>query len=509
MKPALELKTDEIYLSHERQRYRDFLRSLSDDISFEDDIWRCEKRLKNVSHNRTHVSISFRKVPEKYKEMVKYFALIRLINGVSVYTMICRTRNIGIFLRFLDGAELSEIDVFTASRFKTFLDSENYTERTRYTIWQAIGIFLSAMNGYDGVSFRNPFYKNYYEIGGTLNYKYIPDNVAKQLDRTFMDESIPLHLRAVYWILRLIPSRISEILGMKIDCLKPFDGHFCLNIPTWKQNGGYKEPIIRIIHINDEGIGGYLLALIRAQQKIALSYQGLVIKGKEDALFTHRQIKRYKDGRVNYMNVYWPLTYTQVYDNFKKICKDFNIRDDIGNIYNITTHQFRHNGITDRLRAGFTLAQIAEMTGHHGSAMIYGSYAHLDLFPEGLTDPRQYFAAKQQEDNPYIMFGGKILNMDAITESRLMRNIRSHRVPGGICIDVTHCKNDMWNCLECNRFIPEKEQLSYFEEQSCAWSEKAKKFRNDAIMYANFTNIAFRFDKIINKIKEEVGESNG
>jgi integrase len=507
--PLLKPRIDEIYQSHENRRYREFLHSLSDDITFEDDNWYCEKRFKNVSHNRNHVSISFRHIPKQYQEMVKYFALIRLINGVSVYTVNSRTLNLGIFLRFLNGAKLSEINIFTASRFKEYLDNENYTEKTRYTIWTAAGKFLSVMNGYDGIPLNNPFYKNYYAFGGSLDYKYIPDHVAKQLDRAFTNESVPPHLRVVYWILRLIPSRISEILGMKIDCLKPFDGHWCLSIPTWKQNGGYKEPIIRIIHINDEGIGGYLLSLIHIQQKIALSYQGFVKKGKEDALFTHRQMTRYKDGRIRYRNVYWTLTYTQVRDNFKKICAEFNVRDKNGAIYNVTTHQFRHNGITDRLRAGFTLAQIAEMTGHHGSAMIYGSYAHLDLVPEGLIEPQKYWNGEQQcGDNPYVMFGGKILNMDALTESRLLRNLRSNRVPGGICLDVTHCKNDMWNCLDCSRFVPEKEQLPYFEKQAEIWREKAERFRGDAIMYANFTSIAGRFNKIIVKINEGFEESH-
>ena len=60
-------------------------------------------------------------------------------------------------------------------------------------------------------------------------------------------------------------------------------------------------------------------------------------------------------------------------------------------IYTVTTHQFRYKGITDRLRADFTLAQIAEMAAHHGSAMIYAYYAHLDLFPETLSEPQEYF----------------------------------------------------------------------------------------------------------------------
>ena len=319
----------------------------------------------------------------------------------------------------------------------------------------------------------------------------------------FMKETVPLPIRTVYWLLRLIPSRISEILGMDIDCLKPFDGHYCLTIPTWKQNGGYKEPLLRIIHIHDEGIGGYLLTLIREQQKAAHSYQEFLPSDKKGTLFTRRQSMRYRNGKICYKGVYGPLTYVQVRDSFQKICREFDIRDENGEIYTVTTHQFRHNGITDRLRAGFTLAQIAEMTAHHGSAMIYASYAHLDLFPETLSEPREYFCETPEKKSPYILFGGRILNMDVITEARLLANLRAHRVPGGICADITHCRSDMWNCLECVHFIPEKEQLPYFEEQAKAWRDKVEKFKNYSIMEANFSEIADRFQQIIQKMRKE------
>ncbi|MFR1518453.1 MAG: hypothetical protein ACLSVG_06725 [Clostridia bacterium] len=264
-------------------------------------------------------------------------------------------------MQFLNGAPLSDIDYVTASDFKSFLDNRSYTENTRYTIWAAAENFLHIMNGYDGIPFHNPLYKNPYTAGERLDYKYIPDFVARQLDMVFMKGIIPLPIQTVYWLLRFIPSRISEILGMEIDCLKPFDGHYCLTIPTWKQNGGYKEPLLRIIHIHDEEMGGYLLALIREQQKAALSYQEFLPSDKKGALFTRRQSMRYRNGKICYKDVYGPLTYVQVRDSFQKICREFDIRDESGEIYTVTTHQFRHNGITDRLRAGFTLAQIAEI----------------------------------------------------------------------------------------------------------------------------------------------------
>lgn len=151
-------KTNERYQEYEKRRYRDFLCSLSDSISLEDDCWYCEKH-KNRSHNKKHVNISFRQIPTIYREMVKYYALIRLINGVGVYTISCRVRNIAIFLQFLNGAPLFDIDYVIASDFKSFLDNRSYTENTRYTIWAATENFLHIMNGYDGIPFHNPLYK--------------------------------------------------------------------------------------------------------------------------------------------------------------------------------------------------------------------------------------------------------------------------------------------------------------------------------------------------------------
>ena len=84
-----------------------------------------------------------------------------------------------------------------------------------------------------------------------------------------------------------------------------------------------------------------------------------------------------------------------------------------------------------------------------------------------------------------------------------MANLHAHRVPGGICADITHCRNDMWNCLECVHFTPEKEQLLYFEEQAKAWRKKAEIFKDYSIMEANFLEIADRFQQIIQKMRKE------
>lgn len=114
---------------------------------------------------------------------------------------------------------------------------------------------------------------------------------------------------------------------------------------------------------------------------MAIYYQEYLPEDKRGALFAYRAQLRQK-GVWYTQNRYSVASWVHVSYHFKEICKRYGIHDEAGEAYMVTSHQFRHNGITDRLRAGFTLSQIAEMTAHLGDAMIYQSYAHLNLFPE-------------------------------------------------------------------------------------------------------------------------------
>lgn len=129
--------------------------------------------------------------------------------------------------------------------------------------------------------------------------------------------------------------------------------------------------------------------------------------------------------------------------HFKRICRQYNILEMDGKIYNLTSHQFRHNGITDRLEARVAMEQIADMTGYHGNTIIWNAYTHLNLKPETIVK-KQRCVLKEllHTENKYILFGGRILDMDELLEMRLLKNFRAHRVPGGICGDVTGCKSE-------------------------------------------------------------------
>jgi hypothetical protein len=188
--------------------------------------------------------------------------------------------------------------------------------------------------------------------------------------------------------------------------------------------------------------------------------------------------------------------------SLQNICVKHNINGSDGQAYKITTHQFRHNGITDRLAAGFTAAQIADMTGHHGNAMIFEAYAHLNLLPETIIEKQENVLQEESKrGNRYVLFGGRILNMEERLEKRLLMNLRAHKVRGGICSDITGCKSDMWNCLDCRFFVPDANQTDYYEEQVRLWREKSAGFSDFPVIKGNAEKNAELYECVLRKLK--------
>lgn len=494
----------ESFRENERQRYKEFLKQIGTDVSFDSDKWVCDAYLRNPSDYMTKVTISFQTTPDEFKEMMKYYAIIRLLNGIYPVGIRGMVQGAARFLNYVLKMDISikinQLNPSTASQYKYYLDGENLSSATKSALWQSVHVFLKEMNGYEGMHLKNPFKINPYIDCKRHAYKYIPDDVIMQLDQVFWNDEILLRFRLVYWLLRLIPSRISEILGMKIDCLKQFNGHYQLFLPTWKQNGGHREPILRTIRLENSGIALHLINLIQEQQKEAVKIQQYLQEQEKGYLFA------YRDSIVLYgiprdKSSYRLMKWNVISKMFKDACIKNDIRDDSGNIYRLTSHQFRHNGVTDRLAAGFTMEQIAEMTGHHGNAMIFESYTHLNLMPERIIQKQKYVL--KEPEGKAIMFAGRILNLDEQLEKRLLKNIRAHRVRGGICGDITGCKSDMFQCLDCSHFIPEKEQLNYFREQAMEWEKKVHIFKGiDSIRKMAIKNSNL-FQGIINQLESE------
>lgn len=484
------------YEEYQKGRYIEYLETLGTNIDFNSDKWICDKKKRNFTEDNYFVTIYFAKVKSKYKEMVKYFAIIRLLHGIGIRAVKSNIFSISDFLNFIGDSLV--VDYNTAARYKVYLDSLGLSEVTLHGKWSSVNKFLEIMNGYEGYRFKMVFAENPYDSHKKHDYKYIPDNVAEQLDNVFYNADIDETVRCIYWILRLIPSRVSEVLNMKIDCLKPYNGHYCLFIPSWKQNGGRRNPIMRCIHIENEGMGGYLISLIKKQQQMSNEFQKYMLESEQGALFTYRIINHMPDGTKNFTNQYRLVKWPTISGKLSAICKRHHIVDEYGNIYKVTTHQFRHNGITDRLEKGFTVEQITDITGHHGSTMLLDAYSHLNLKPETITKVQN--AVIEEIERNYSTFNGQILDMDEATEKEIMKNMRAHKVRGGICSDITGCKSNMMNCLECKFFLPDPNQIEYYKEQIELWRQKAEKFKSIPMIRANAEKNIKLYERNVEKL---------
>lgn len=489
--PAVRISYEE----SRRDELSSFVQSVCDGSRFSDDAWFCNRLRRVPSERPCELTLRFLRIPGKYTELVKYYSVMRLMERRSIKGIQNNLAALSRFFRFLEASFPDTDWKYCGSavlpRFKQSLDGAALSECTKHNHWEMLGVFYKTMHGWENAVCRNPFTENPYIADRKYDAKYIPQAIANKLDVAFREVEIPLHLRCIYWILRLIPSRINEVLAMKLDCLKPYDGHYCLSMPTWKQNGGYLEPEIRVIHLKDVGAAGELIELVLKQQKDVQGLQNYLNPAYMDYFFVHRKPS---DGKLH------AIRDEYVNSSFRQICEHNGILDRDGKPYKIATHQFRHNGITDRLAAGFTPEQIRFMTAHHGDAMITKAYNHLNLLPETIHQKQSYVLKESVSSEPAILFGGRILNMEEQLEKRLLRNIRAHRVMGGICSDITGCKGDMTQCLECESFVPDASQLTFYEEQVSSWYLKAERFAHHPQIKATATRNAEMFQNIVQRI---------
>lgn len=488
------------------------LNQIGSNNKFEDDKWVCDKMIKDAGQVISDYTIYFANTPDKYKNLFKYYVLIRL-GKVSIRTLNASLSYYKLLFDFLEKNKgyipLRDVNKKIIKDFELYLKNTDLAKSTKEGVWYCSKAFFGNLLGWDEVPKKNPFgavnpfkrtkkdYKN--------DEKYIPDFITKQLDEVFKNELIPLHYRLVYWLLRAIPSRISEVTGMNIDCLKPsYDNKLVLFIPTWKQNGGYIQSELRSIYLNPEGeFEKFLIKMIREQQEVALALQDNV-KNKGH-LFTY-QHSREKNGKKAYLI----LNKVVVEEHFYDICMEHDVRYNDGNDFRLTPHQLRHNAITDRIEVGFSFIEIRDMTNHKGNSMIWNAYYH----------PRKEIVLKRQKEllkirksseeiEKPLYFRGRILNLDKQTEDRILKNPRAYRIMEGehsigICSDITGCKSNMFECLDCNYFVANADDLEYFKEQVKVWESKVKMFNGRKQALENAQHNLKLHKSIVERIEDQI-----
>ncbi|MCC5909499.1 MAG: tyrosine-type recombinase/integrase [Clostridiaceae bacterium] len=492
---------------------------MGNNIQFEDDIWECDKLVRNATQLNHSCKIYFTKIPEKYKKIAKVIILVRYNERKKLSTLRGNTSGISTFLKFLEknykGIDILHVNKSIISDYYKYLDDKYTSTFTKHGYCSTLYIFFDRLINYTEANKKNPVKKdNPFKTEDIKSPdKYIPEHITSQLDCVFKDEESPIpdYIRTFYWIARSIPLRISEIIGMNIECIKAYQDSHAIFIPSWKQNGGYIEPEINAIHLSNNGHGAYLLDLIKKQQEEAFQAQNKLDEEETGLLFTYRKRRfHYKlyerTGQIKFSKekdviILKPEIVTY---QLNRICERCGISDKEGRIYTITSHQFRHTAITDRLYEGFSPIEVKELTSHKNEEMIIKSYYHSQK--EKLKEKQRlvHDRKKENEDNKNtteVYFKGKILKLDNTLEERLLRNPRAHKLKYGICSDITGCKNKTYDCLNCDYFIPNAEDLDYFEEEVKQWTRKIGLFKEHPALKENAMYNLRACENIIKKIK--------
>ena len=446
------------------------LKSYCSTSSFSDNTWIIDKVFtdKNIQQHRK--SIYFSQIENPYlRHEVKMWIIYRMMKRRSVSTLIDDVTHVSKLANCINSKtktfkDVKPVEVLSFYQL-LFENSPEISLRGQLRDWYGARTFATEMKFNALKNCMNKYVVESYPQGGRYDDKYIPEEVAVKLDIFMKQESVPLVFRCIYWSLRLIPNRVTEVLSLTVNCLKQIDKDtYVLTIPTFKQAGSYYKGSIKMIELKDEGIGSYYINLLKQQIEYTKN-----IEADDDFLFYAKKYRNKINGNeIKYFNCKGPdikISYSHTRTFFKTVCDVKKYVDEKGNPISIATHQFRHNAITDRLTSGiFRPIEVMGLTAHHNTQMIENSYTHRTA--KDLTIG----------EKP-IVFNGRIINTDNdMQENSILRRPFAKRIYKlGVCSDIRDCNCDKSKCLRCEYLIPNADDLDYYQNEMNDWKTKMEK----------------------------------
>ena len=308
-----------------------------------------------------------------------------------------------------------------------------------------------------------------YRFSEPAERRRAPDKcVVDALDKLFFDFSngeIPQVFRLAYFLLRLIPNRISEILAMNLECLSyPDVGLFAISIPNWKETP---------LHIP-------------IYSKYTFSMNGIVesafyklVRQQQDSI---RQYARQETQDTDYLlyDLQRDRVITQVDFNrfLSEMIKGHDILTANGQKAEVTSHALRHVCIGERLRSGIYSPEQTMKEANHSNIDVTLSYGYMSehdeaehlgkissvVLTEELDVADAEIPAKPKSVNP-----AKYLRLQ--NDTAFMRVIPCF----GLCSNA-NCSPQYEKCVKCDHFRPDELYLDYFIEARGIVQKRLLKF---------------------------------
>lgn len=404
--PKIELfKYAEPYDENTRSNLRERVHShLGHGGSFDDDIWIYKNHDNYIVSGESMFRIYFMSVPKQYKQITKYFILRNIL---AVSTMNAIIGHLNYFFNFIidgfDINDLNDVNYRVLEEYRNELESMESVPAHIKKRWSKLEEFFTVMSDFKEVpkvSIPSPpnyvlLEKRNKKLQGVGDNIIPPKKTYLDLDRVFIkyQDGIPIHIQSAYWTLRLIPTRIDEVLSMSITkALRKVNNEFNITIPVPKTSSHIeiKEKIISMT--GESEAEKHLIKVLKKQKEVALSLQKKVrqMNLTEGLLYTVQRVDSNTSEvleKINYANILigryklhdfnsWLRNIIIKADTIQDKCgnKIFHFRDDNGELYDITSHDFRHEAITDRLDYGFVTHKVMFLAGLNQADTLFGYY---------------------------------------------------------------------------------------------------------------------------------------
>lgn len=372
--------------------------------SFYDDIWIYKNHANYKVSSEDRFKLSFGKIPTQFKEITKFFILRRIQAAGTMNRVIFEIANFFNFIINKFGiVDLKELDYFMLEDYKIEVEGMHIEVKSIRGYWRTLVKFFSIMSDFEEVP--NVILPNSpnYEMLKRRNAKLVelevdsmpPKEFYMDLDRVFIKykDAIPIYIQSIYWTLRLIPSRINEVCDMDIyKTLRSVNNEIKITIPVTKTSThiNIKEKIISLTGKSEAE--KFLTELIEKQREVSISLQSEVKEKKltEGLLYTVKKIcgintKLFE--QINYSKVLvgrvrpndfnkWLRKIVKLADTLtdKLGNKIYNFRNEQNELYHISSHDFRHEGITSRIDYGFLTHEVMFLSGLATEGTIFEYY---------------------------------------------------------------------------------------------------------------------------------------
>ena len=479
---------------------RKILALYSNSSSFEDGKWLIDKVQNDKNEVKSRMNIYFGDLASSALiDEVKLWAIKLLASRCASRSISQKISYLRELTKYCTGpkinsfSDITEIEI--AQFYSSLFNKSEIGVKRRLENWHNVEKFFKEMHFVEQYNMMMKFSVPKYPDHKKISEKYIPDEVANQLDVFFKRFDIPLAYRTIYWLIRLIPNRNTEVCSMTTKCLKQIsENTYVLSIPTFKQAGPYAKGTVKLMEIQYEGIGKYLVDLIISQREFALQHPN-----EHDFLFVSYQY-RFSQGKYSVHSTNTsPINSGRFALFMQSLCKKQQFFNDDGNTVSVTTHQFRHNAISDRMNSGiFRAIDILPLTGHHNTKMVEETYTHTSK-------------SDLKKDEP-IVFRGKVVNTsNAKLLNQLLSRPYAHRIYKlGICSDDRNCSKDKSKCLSCEYLLPNADDLDYHQHELETWKKKkAAAEKNGNTSYSELCeDWIMGYETIINRILRALSDED-